>query len=1359
MFQRSLWSLVPVLAALFLPFVPLRVPPVAPGPAEAATITVNSTLQGPGVAGFCTLGAAILAANTDSAVDGCAAGSGADTIILPPATYTLTVGNATPEGPAGLPSVISEITILGAGAATTIIQRDSGAPSFRIFHVASGSLTLNGVTVRGGDAGDTGFPQGNGGAILVIGGPLTINNSILSSNTAGRDGGAISNSFFQAIMITNSTLSGNAAANGFGGAISNFGPLRIDGVTFSGNNALSAAAIDHFGGTLTLTNSTLSGNTAVDSGGGLVNGGTASLSNSTLSGNAAFNGFGGGIFAFNGTVSLNNVTIANNVGHNGGGLALTSDVTDIDFGTVIHFKNTILAGNTASGGQGPDCFLVAGTLNSQGHNLIQDTSACLISGDPTGNITGVDPKLAPLGDNGGPAFTHALLAGGPAIDAGDRATPGSGGTACEATDERAVARPQGAACDIGAYELQGGGIPPLIIAVAEAIRVSDGPALLPAALITLTETIRVRDTPTVIPPAVIAVAEAIRVSDRPALLPSAFIALTETVRVRDAPGVIPPALITVAEAIRVRDRPALLPAALIMLTETIRVRDTPTVVPPALITVAEAIRVSDRPTLLPSAFITLTETISVRDTARVLPPSVITVAEAIRVRDRPRLDLPTAISVNDVRAAQGSAGTAEAVFTVSLSSPSGKPVTVKFDTADGTAKAGSDYVASSGMLTFKPRETTKTITIEVNNRPPGAPDKTFFVNLTNSPNATIARAQGVGTIAGDALRPRMAINDVSVLPGNARRPAANFTVRLSKTSDQRVTVDFATADGTASAGSDYVATSGTLTFSPGETSHIISVALKGDSQDRASRTFVVDLTNPTNATFSQAWGTGTIMGDDMADLSVTQTGLPDPAVVGEKLTYTVAVRNGGPGQATGVRITDTLPPSVTLVSAKSSVGTCTHGAGSVTCDIGNLRRGDRARLTITVTPTTTGTITNTVVVEGNEKDPKPESNMAVLRTRVYSEATLAVPLIAVINRDAGSVSFIDPETNLVVGTVELPREPVDASFLDAFADAPLSEATLYVVERGTREEERGQTYTQDDHDGGRKGGTVRVVVGGLTPGSTRAFGFALGTMMEVGNSPEGLAMKPDGSQVWVANYDDDSILIIDPENETPISTVLLDQREPPGGGDGEVNGGSIGQGPVAVGFSPDGAFAYVVGRQANTLTVLDVEKAVSDPVNAVQGSVQVGNEPVALAVNPAGSMVYVVNRGDNAVAVVDVSSPGAPVLQTQIVVGRGPQGIALLADESRLYVTNSESNTVSVLDVGREPIFLTEISEIAVGQKPSGIAVTRPGTFVEQPFVYVANREDHTVSVISTSNNQVIATIPVGKGPTRVAAVLIPTAP
>jgi hypothetical protein len=109
----------------------------------------------------------------------------------------------------------------------------------------------------------------------------------------------------------------------------------------------------------------------------------------------------------------------------------------------------------------------------------------------------------------------------------------------------------------------------------------------------------------------------------------------------------------------------------------------------------------------------------------------------------------------------------------------------------------------------------------------------------------------------------LSINNVVVTEGDTRTTDAVFTVRLSSASSQRITVRFATANGTALAASDYVALSGTLTFNPGQTTRIIKVAIKGDAQDEPNENLFLNLTNPVNATIADSQGVGTITDNDL----------------------------------------------------------------------------------------------------------------------------------------------------------------------------------------------------------------------------------------------------------------------------------------------------------------------------------------------------------------------------------------------------------------------------------------------------------------------------------------------------------------
>jgi len=221
------------------------------------------------------------------------------------------------------------------------------------------------------------------------------------------------------------------------------------------------------------------------------------------------------------------------------------------------------------------------------------------------------------------------------------------------------------------------------------------------------------------------------------------------------------------------------------------------------------------------------------------------------------------LTVNDLTITEGNSGTSVATFNVLLSPASSQTVTVNYATANNTASAGSDYVATSGTLTFTPGQTSQPVNVTINGETVFEPNETFNVNLSGATNATIADAQGVGTITNDDTQPAISINDVSVAEGNAGTSNAGFAVSLSNASSQTITVNFATANDTAIAGTHYVSTSGTLTFTPGTTTQPVSVQVNGDLlNEEATLTFNINLSGATNASIFDSQGVGTIMDDD-----------------------------------------------------------------------------------------------------------------------------------------------------------------------------------------------------------------------------------------------------------------------------------------------------------------------------------------------------------------------------------------------------------------------------------------------------------------------------------------------------------------
>jgi subtilase family protein/Calx-beta domain-containing protein/fervidolysin-like protein len=275
-------------------------------------------------------------------------------------------------------------------------------------------------------------------------------------------------------------------------------------------------------------------------------------------------------------------------------------------------------------------------------------------------------------------------------------------------------------------------------------------------------------------------------------------------------------------------------------------------------------------------------------------PTNATIADSQGVGTIQNDDAQPTISINDVSANEGNVGPTSFDFTVSLSNASSQTITVTYATADNTATvADGDYVAKTGTVTFTPGTTTQTVSIVVNGDTKFEPTETFFVNLTLPTNATIADGQGVGTIQNDDAQPTISINDVSQAEGNAGTTSFDFTVTLSNASSLTVTVNYATADDTATvADGDYVAKAGTVTFTPGTTTQTVSILVNGDTKFEPTETFFVNLTLPTNATIADGQGVGTIQNDDTAPtISINDVSANEGNVGPTSFDFTVSLSN------------------------------------------------------------------------------------------------------------------------------------------------------------------------------------------------------------------------------------------------------------------------------------------------------------------------------------------------------------------------------------------------------------------------------------------------------------------------------------
>lgn len=375
---------------------------LAPAAAAGATFDVNTTADTT-VAGGCTTEPACSLRDAIAAAS--ASADPEDLVLVPGGEYPISAGELVVAG-------AGTVTVRGEGARKTKIDAHQTS---RVFKLSADTAVLEGMTVTGGltNVLDGEFPAGDGGGILAF----QANEAILrgldvTGNAASQNGAGVSappeSEERSAVTVVDSTISGNHVT---GGATEALG----GGVYVLGKFAM--------------TNSTVVGNGVETTGTGAVQGGGVLLAIDPTSTEPS-----------EGTI-VNSTIAGNSVGVGGvaGGLSVYNPTPGTNSATLL-VRNTIVAGNSGPAGES-DCAIVA--MLTSDHNLGGDGS-CMFA--DAGSKQGVDPQLGGLQDNGGETDTLALAAGSPALDAGT-------GDGCPAADQRGVSRPQGSACDIGAFEL------------------------------------------------------------------------------------------------------------------------------------------------------------------------------------------------------------------------------------------------------------------------------------------------------------------------------------------------------------------------------------------------------------------------------------------------------------------------------------------------------------------------------------------------------------------------------------------------------------------------------------------------------------------------------------------------------------------------------------------------------------------------------------------------------------------------------------------------------------------------------------------------------------------------------------------
>jgi hypothetical protein len=291
---------------------------------------------------------------------------------------------------------------------------------------------------------------------------------------------------------------------------------------------------------------------------------------------------------------------------------------------------------------------------------------------------------------------------------------------------------------------------------------------------------------------------------------------------------------------------------------------------------------------------------------------------------------PPVLSVATSAVVKPATGTITEPFIVTLSAASLNTVTVHYATSDNSAVAGVDYVAASGTVTFPPSSTTQTINVTVNGNTKAGSDLSYSFNLSSPAYAVIASSSASGIIQNPNQNPTLSMQDIAVYKPQSKTTSATLTVKLSSASPNTVTVNYSTSNGSASAGTDYVAASGTVTFTPASTSQSIKISINGNTVPTGDRYFYVILASPTNATVISGQALVDIVDSSMEPyVSVMATSVQKPSTGSANATFTVTLSPPSPNTVT-VGYATSNGSAVAGTDYTATNGTATFPPGTAT---------------------------------------------------------------------------------------------------------------------------------------------------------------------------------------------------------------------------------------------------------------------------------------------------------------------------------------------------------------------------------------------------------------------------------------------
>ncbi|HYC60708.1 MAG TPA: Calx-beta domain-containing protein [Thermoanaerobaculia bacterium] len=722
---------------------------LVPEAAHAATFTVTNTND----SGSGSLRDAIAQAN---------ATPGPDTIdFTVSGTITLTTGEL---------AITDSVTIDGPGAASLTISGNNASRVFNSNGTGVLDVVLEGLTLTGGltanrggaidsrenltitNAVITGNTAEAGGGVYQKDGALILTNVAFTNNEATEAKGALEVVSVPSATLTNVQIVDNDAAQFEGGlGFNGVGTLVIEDSTIRGNETPGGVGgMIIFNGDLVapavIRRTTISGNSAAAWAGGLrVSGTTLTIENSTISGNSAgsdpgaFYRNGGGLYLKNTDVTLRHSTIAGNTAASGGNIVL------YDSTATLTIENSIVADGTAVSAE--DILIVDGGTVAANYSLVETPPAGMTGAN---NITGVDPQLGALQDNGGATETHLPAATSLVINAGDPLF-----AAPPTTDQHGLPRVADGRTDIGSVEVQS-----IVSLSAATYSVNENGG-------TLTVTVN---------------------------------------RTGGTAGAIQVDYATGDGTADGLDYDAS--------AGTLQWAD------------GDAAAKTFNVTITNDNVFEGNQTFNITLTA---PGGGAIIGKSAAVATILENDSQPAISIGNVTQNEGSSGTTNFTFAVTLSNPSTQTVTVNYATSNGTTDA-SDFTATSAALTFNPEVTSQNVIVQVAGDTTSEPDETFAVTLSSPANATIASGIGTGTIQNDDS-PFTVTNTNDSGPGSLRSAVASANALAGAD-----TINFAVT-GTITLTSGQLAITGPVTIDgPG------SASLTIDGNDN-SRIFNVDDAN------------------------------------------------------------------------------------------------------------------------------------------------------------------------------------------------------------------------------------------------------------------------------------------------------------------------------------------------------------------------------------------------------------------------------------------------------------------------------------------------------------------------------------